>query len=68
MATTTAMNCTTDILSAIFEYAIYCGLSANIDNAHDAAEFVRDTHYEMFDEAIEIDLDELDHQFNIYSF
>ena len=68
MATTTAMNNTTDILAAIFEYAIYCGLSVDINKAHDAAEYARDTHYEMWDERIEIDLDELDKQFNIYSF
>lgn len=40
----------------------------NEDNAFEAAEYVLDTHYEMWDEEIEIDLDELDKQFNIYSF
>lgn len=68
MATTTAMNCTIDILDAINDYATYCGLTVNEDNAFEAACFIRDTHHEMFDEEIEIDLDELDQKFNIYSF
>lgn len=66
--TTTTTNNTPAILEAINNYAIYCGLTVNEDNAYDAAEFIRDTHYEMYDEQIEIDLDELDKQFNIYSF
>lgn len=68
MATTTTTNCIGSILGAIYDYAIYCGLTVNEDNANDAAEYVRDTHCEMWDEAIEIDLDELDKQFNIYRF
>lgn len=68
MATTTAMNCTISILTAINDYATYCGLTVNEDNAFEAACFIRDTHYEMWNEQIEIDLDELDKQFNIYSF
>ena len=68
MATTTAMNCTISILTAINDYAIYCGLTVNEDNAFDAACFLRDTLYAMYDEEIEIEHDELDKQFNIYSF
>lgn len=68
MATTTVMNCTISILTAINDYATYCGLTVNEDNAYEAACFIRDTHYEMWDEEIEIDLDELDQMFNIYSF
>lgn len=64
----TTTNNIAAILNAINDYAIYCGLTVNEDNAYDAAEYVRDTHYEMFDEEIEIDLDELDKQFNIYHF
>lgn len=66
--TTTTTNNMPAILEAINDYATYCGLTVNEDNANDAAEYVRDTHYEMWDEEIEIDLDELDKQFNIYSF
>lgn len=61
-------NNTLAIFEAINNYAIYCGLVTNEENAYDAACFVRDTHYEMWDEDIEIDLDELDQMFNIYSF
>lgn len=68
MATTTTTNCIGSILGAIYDYAIYCGLTVNEDNANDAADYVRDTHYEMWNEQIEIDLDELDQMFNIYSF
>lgn len=68
MTTTTAMNCTISILTAINDYATYCGLKVNEDNAFEAACFLRDTLYAMYDERIEIDLDELDQQFNIYSF
>lgn len=68
MASTTAMNNTNDILAAINDYATYCGLTVNEDNAFEAACFLRDTLYAMYDERIEIDLDELDKQFNIYSF
>nr|DAT25913.1 MAG TPA: hypothetical protein [Caudoviricetes sp.] len=68
MATTTAMNCTISILTAINDYAICCGLTVNEDNAFEAACFIRDTVYAMYDEEIEIDLDELDQMFNIYSF
>ena len=63
-----ATNNINSILEAINDFAIYCGLTVNEVNANDAAEYVRDTHYEMWNEAIEIDLDELDQQFNIYSF
>lgn len=66
--TTTTTNCTGAILDAIYFYGENCGLTVSIYNAYDAAEFVRDTHYEMYDEQIEIDLDELDQLFNIYSF
>lgn len=68
MATTTAFNCTISILTAINDYATYCGLTVNEDNAFEAACLLRDTLYAMYDERIEIDLDELDKQFNIYSF
>ena len=68
MATTTTKNCTGVILDAIYFYAENCDLKVNIDNAYEAARFVRDTHFEMWDEDIEIDLDELDKQFNIYRF
>ena len=57
-----------DIMNAINDYAFNCGLETNEENAFEAARFVRDTHFEMWDEQIEIDLDELDKQFNIYSF
>ena len=56
------------ILNVINDYAFNCGLEINEENAYEAASFVRDTHYEMWDEEIEIDLDELDKQFNIYAF
>lgn len=56
------------ILNVINDYAFNCGLDTNEENAYEAASFVHDTHYEMWDEDIEIDLDELDKQFNIYSF
>ena len=65
---TTTTNNTNAILAAINDYAIYCGLTVNDDNAYEAASFVRDTHYEMWDEEIEIDPDELDREFNLYSF
>lgn len=68
MATTTTTNCTGAILDAIYFYGECCDLKVSIYNAYDAAEYVRDTHYEMWDEQIEIDLDELDKQFNIYAF
>lgn len=68
MTTTTAFNCTISILTAINDYATYCGLTVNEDNAFEAACFIRDTLYAMYDEQIEIDLDELDQQFIIYSF
>ena len=61
-------NNTHDILNAINDYAFNCGLETNEENAFEAACFVRDTHFEMWDEEIEIDFDELDKQFNIYSF
>ena len=61
-------NNTLAIFNAINYYAFYCGLETNEENAYEAASFVRDTHYEMWDEDIEIDLDELDKQFNNYSF
>lgn len=61
-------NNTLAILNAIDDYAFNCGLVTNEANAYEAASFVRDTHYEMWDEEIEIDLDELDQEFNIYSF
>lgn len=61
-------NNTLAILKAINEYAFNCGLVTNEDNAYEAASFVRDTHYELWYEEIEIDLDELDQEFNIYSF
>ena len=61
-------NNTFAIFNAINSYAFYCGLVTNEENAYEAARFVRDTHFEMWDEDIEIDLDELDKQFNIYSF
>lgn len=64
----TTTNNTNAILVAINDYAIYCGLTVNEENAYEAASFVRDTHFEMWDEQIEIDLDELEKQFNIYSF
>lgn len=62
------MNNINSILEGINDYAINCGLVVDEDNAYEAACFVRDTHYAMYDEQIEIDLDELDKQFNIYSF
>lgn len=68
MATTTTKNWTSDILDAICFYGENCGLNVNIDNAYEAACFVRGFHYELWGEDIEIDLDELDKQFNIYSF
>lgn len=61
-------NNTLAILNAINDYAFNCGLATNEDNAYEAACFVRDAHYEMWDEEIEIDLDELDREFDIYSF
>lgn len=61
-------NNTLAILNAINDYAFNCGLETNEENAYEAAFFVRDTHFEMWDEDIEIDLDELDRQFNIYHF
>lgn len=68
MATTTTKNSTGAILDAIIYYAENCGLTVNLDNAFEAACHVRDTHFELWDEEIEIDLDELDQQFNMYSF
>ena len=65
---TTTTNNTNSILAAINNYAVYCYLTVNENNAYDAAEYVRDTHYEMWDEEIDIDLDELNKQFNIYAF
>lgn len=56
------------ILNVINDYAFNCGLKTNEENAYEAACFIRDTHFEMWDEDIEIDLDELDKQFNIYAF
>ena len=61
-------NNTLAILNAINDYAFNCGLETNEENAYEAAFFVRDTNFEMWDEDIEIDLDELDRQFNIYHF
>ena len=61
-------NNTLAILNAINDYAFNCGLETNEENAYEAACFVRDTHYEMWDEGIEINLDELDQEFNIYYF
>ena len=61
-------NNTLAILNAINDYAFNCGLETNEENAYEAACFVRDTHCEMWDEDIEIDLDELDQMFNVYSF
>lgn len=61
-------NNTVDIINAINDYAFNCGLDTNEANAYEAACFVRDTHYEMWDEEIVIDLDALDKEFNIYSF
>lgn len=61
-------NNTLAIMNAINDYAFNCGLETNEENAHEAACFVRDTHFEMWDEDIEIDLDELDQMFNIYHF
>lgn len=61
-------NNTLAILNAINDYAFNCGLVCNEENAYEAASFVRDTHYEMWDEEIEIDLDVLDKQFDIYYF
>ena len=63
-----AKNNTLAILNAINDYAFNCGLVTNEENAYEAASFVRDTHYELWDEEIVIDLDELDKEFNIYSF
>lgn len=63
-----ATNNINSILEAINDFATNCGLMVNEDNAYEAACYIRDTHYEMWDERIEIDLDELDKQFNIYSF
>lgn len=63
-----ATNNINSILEAINDFATNCGLMLNEDNAYEAASFVHDTHYEMWDEQIEIDLEELDKQFNIYSF
>lgn len=57
-----------DIMTGINDYATYCGLKVNEDNAYEVACFIRDTHYELWDEDIEIDLDELDQMFNIYHF
>lgn len=65
---TTTTNNTNAILAAINNYAVDCYLTVNENNAYDAAEYVRDTHYEMWDEEIDIDLDELDNQFSIYAF
>lgn len=61
-------NNTLDILNAISDYAFNCGLETIYENAIEAAIFIRDTHFEMWDEEIDIDLDELDKQFNIYYF
>lgn len=61
-------NNTLDILNAINDYAFNCGMVADEENAYEAAIFIRDMHFEMWDEEIEIDLDELDQEFNIYSF
>lgn len=61
-------NNTLAILNAINDYAFNCGLETNEENAYEAASFVRDTHFEMWDEDIEIDPDELDRQFYIYHF
>lgn len=61
-------NNTLAILNAINDYAFNCGLVTNEENAYEAACFVRDTHYEMWDEDIEIDIEELDREFYIYSF
>ena len=61
-------NNTLAILKAINDYAFNCGLVTNEENAYEAAIFIRDTHYEMWDEEIEIDLDELDQMFNLYRF
>lgn len=63
-----ATNNINSILEAINDYAINCGLVVDEDNAYEAACFLRDTFYAMYDEEIEIDLDELDQMFNIYSF
>lgn len=56
------------IFNVINDYAFNCGLETNEENAYEAASFVRDTHFELWDEEIDIDLDELDMQFNIYRF
>ena len=61
-------NNTLALLTALNDYAFNCGLETNDENVYEAASFVRDTHYEMWDEAIEIDLDELDQMFDIYYF
>ena len=61
-------NNTLAIMNAINDYAFNCGLETNEENAYEAACFVRDIHYELWDEDIEIDLDELDQMFNIYRF
>lgn len=61
-------NNTIDILNAINDYAFNCGLETNEENAFEAACFVRDTHFEMWDGEIELDLDTLYKQFNIYHF
>ena len=63
-----ATNNINSILEAINDFATNCGLTVNEDNAFEAACFLRDTLYAMYDEQIETDLDELDKQFNIYSF
>jgi hypothetical protein len=59
-------NNTHDILNAVSDYAFNRGLVTIHENAIEAAIFTRDTHYEMWDEEIEIDLDELDRMFNLY--
>ena len=63
-----ATNNINSILEAINDFATNCGLMVNEDNAYEAACFIRDTHYEMRDEEIEIGFGELDKQFNIYAF
>nr|DAU97462.1 MAG TPA: hypothetical protein [Caudoviricetes sp.] len=63
-----ATNNINSILEAINDFATNCGLMVNEDNAYEAACYIRDTHYEMWDEEIEIGFGELDKQFNIYRF
>ena len=63
-----ATNNINSILEAINDFATNCGLMVNEENAYEAAYTVRDTHYEMWDEEIDIDLDVLDKEFNIYRF